>query len=139
MAKDLIHEAVKRALINDGWDVTHDPFKIELIDDDRALEADLGAEKMLAANKGKDKIVVEIKTFGGSSILYKFHEALGQFIDYRDAIEEAGLDRVLYIAVSINTYAEMMEINFIKRRISKYLLKFVIIDIEDQKVERWIK
>jgi len=37
MAKDLIHEAVKNALINDGWDVTHDPFKIELIDDDRAL------------------------------------------------------------------------------------------------------
>jgi hypothetical protein len=30
MAKDIYHEQVKNALINEGWTITHDPFKIML-------------------------------------------------------------------------------------------------------------
>lgn len=26
MAKDIYHEAVREALIKDGWTITHDPF-----------------------------------------------------------------------------------------------------------------
>lgn len=29
MAKDIIHDAVKNALIKDGWTITADPFRIE--------------------------------------------------------------------------------------------------------------
>ena len=29
----------------------------------------------------------------GSSILNKFHETLGQFLDYRDAMQESKVDR----------------------------------------------
>lgn len=138
MARDSIHNAVKVALENDGWTITHDPFKLELIDDDRTLEVDLGAEKLLAAQKGLKKILVEIKTFGGSSILNKFHTALGQYLDYRDAVEESQLDRILFLAVSSNTYAEMQEINFINRQIKRYKLKFVIINLDNQQVRAWI-
>ncbi len=137
MAKDLIHDAVKAALINDDWTITDDPFKIELLDDDRTLEADLGAEKMFAAEKGAEKIAVEIKTFGGSSVLNKFHGALGQYLDYRDAMEETNIERVLFLAVSINTYAEIQEINFIKRRIEKYRLKILVVDVEAKKIHSW--
>jgi XisH protein len=32
MARDLIHNIVKSALINDGWNITHDPYPVrELI------------------------------------------------------------------------------------------------------------
>ncbi len=27
-ARDIFHELVKKALINEGWNITHDPFKI---------------------------------------------------------------------------------------------------------------
>lgn len=42
-AKDIFHEAVKVALQNDGWTITHDPLTIDLVD--RQLQVDLGAEQ----------------------------------------------------------------------------------------------
>jgi len=61
MAKDIYHEDVKRILVNDGWKITHDPFRVKY----RGLkiEIDLGAERLLAAEKNDIKIAVEIKSF----------------------------------------------------------------------------
>ncbi len=44
---DAYHETVKRALVNDGWTITHDPLTIKY----KRLRwyADLGAEKAFAA------------------------------------------------------------------------------------------
>ena len=56
MAKDIYHDIVKRALQKDGWTITHDPYKIPL--SNRTLKADLGAEKIMAAEHGLEKIVV---------------------------------------------------------------------------------
>jgi XisH protein len=30
MARDLIHNIVKNALINDGWNITHDPYPVKI-------------------------------------------------------------------------------------------------------------
>jgi hypothetical protein len=49
MAKDLFHQAVKQALIKDGWTITNDPLTIRI--DRVKLEIDLGAEKVFAAEK----------------------------------------------------------------------------------------
>jgi hypothetical protein len=54
-AKDLFHEAVKNALIKDGWTITDDPLHLRIslkVD----FYIDLGAEKMFAAEKGNEKI-----------------------------------------------------------------------------------
>ena len=64
-AKDIIHDNVKHALIKDGWVITHDPYTIEF--EQEFLYADLAAERVLAAEKGNKKIVVEIKSFVGQS------------------------------------------------------------------------
>lgn len=69
----------------------------------------------------------------------KFHTALGQYIDYRDAIEDAEIQRELFLAVSVTTYAEIQELHFVKRQINKYQLKFIVIDILNKKVEQWAK
>ncbi len=42
MEKDKIHNAVKEALIKEGWKVTHDPYKLKTLGMD--YEIDLGAE-----------------------------------------------------------------------------------------------
>lgn len=52
---------VKNALTRDGWAITHDPLTIEY--DKRDLHIDLGAERLITAERGTDKIAVEIKTF----------------------------------------------------------------------------
>ena len=49
MAKDLFHQAVKTALIKDGWTITSDPLIIRI--DRIKLEIDLAAEKVFAAEK----------------------------------------------------------------------------------------
>jgi XisH protein len=54
MAKDVFHEAVKSALIFDGWAITHDPLTIPL--SKRNVFIDLGAEKLIAAEKGGQQL-----------------------------------------------------------------------------------
>jgi XisH protein len=49
MAKDLFHEAVKTALIKEGWNITKDPLTIRI--DRVKLEIDLAAEKVFAAER----------------------------------------------------------------------------------------
>jgi hypothetical protein len=75
-AKDLFHDAVRKALEHDGWQITHDPLFVEI--DDIKYEIDLGAEELVAAEKGGRKIAIEIKTFLAPSLTYEFHAALGQ-------------------------------------------------------------
>jgi hypothetical protein len=64
-ARDTDHEAAKNALIQDGWTVTHDPYTMHVGRKD--LFVDLGAEKLLAAEKAERKIAIEVKSFVGKS------------------------------------------------------------------------
>lgn len=82
MARDKIHYAVKNALIKDGWTITADPYYLKVADDEPDLAADLAAERPLAAEKGSRKIVVEIKSFLGRSLITEFYSALGQYLTY---------------------------------------------------------
>ena len=60
-AKDFYHDKLKNALIKDGWLVTHDPYIIDIPEMRPRQEIDLGAEKIIGAERGVDKIAVEVK------------------------------------------------------------------------------
>ena len=79
-AKDLYHDAVKAALIRDQWIITHDPLTLKLGKKD--FYVDLGARRLLAAQKEERKIAVEIKSFTGRSDINDLEKALGQYILY---------------------------------------------------------
>jgi len=53
-AKDIFHDAVKRALEKDGWIITHDPLFLSFGGVD--MYVDLGAERILAADRGDKKL-----------------------------------------------------------------------------------
>jgi hypothetical protein len=101
-AGDSFHDIVKNALIREGWKITHDPYFMRY--GDTEFYIDLGAEKILGAEKEGRKIAVEIKSFLGDSTVYEFHTALGQFISYRNILEETEPDRTLYLAVPADVY-----------------------------------
>lgn len=84
-AKDRFHEAVRVALQKEQWTITDDPLKLEV--GGAKFEIDLGAEQLLAAERSGEKIAVEIKTFLGDSPITDYHAALGQFLNYRLALE----------------------------------------------------
>jgi hypothetical protein len=60
-ARDKFHAAVRIALEKQQWKITDDPLQLEV--GGTKFEIDLGAEQLLAAEKGEEKIAVEIKTF----------------------------------------------------------------------------
>ena len=76
MARDIFHPIVREVLLNDGWTITHDPYPVRVMG--RSYEVDLGAEQLMAAEKGVAKIAVEVKSFTSPSFAYEFHGVLGQ-------------------------------------------------------------
>lgn len=66
-AKDKHHEAVKNALVKEGWTITHDPYMIPM-QDRGVMYVDIGAGRLLAAVREAEKIAVEVKTFGMPSV-----------------------------------------------------------------------
>ena len=96
-ARDIYHHQVRTALIKDGWTITHDPLR--LIWGRKDVFVDLGAERLLAAEKGSQRIAVEIKSFLGTSEIQDLEHALGQFVLYRTILAQREPDRQLYLAV----------------------------------------
>lgn len=96
-AKDIFHDIVITALQKDGWIITDDPLRLKW--GLRELFIDLGAKKLIAAQKGETKIAVEIKSFLGKSPINELENALGQYILYRNILEETERERLIYLAV----------------------------------------
>jgi len=96
-ARDFFHDAVKTALMKDGWEVTHDPFRLSWGGKD--MYVDLGAEKLLAATKDNRQIAVEIKGFVGASVMKDLEQAIGQFAVYRAVLARREPNRTLYLAI----------------------------------------
>ncbi len=57
MAKDKYHQLVKKALIAEGWSITHDPLFVPTLK--RTMQVDLGAERLIGAEKGNQQIAIE--------------------------------------------------------------------------------
>ncbi len=74
-AKDIYHDSVKNALLKDQWTITADPYFI--IYKQLRLVADLAPERAFSAEKGNEKIVVEIKSFINPSFIYDLERAVG--------------------------------------------------------------
>ncbi|MEG4248937.1 element excision factor XisH family protein [Microcoleus sp. Pol10D4] len=101
-ARDLFHDAVKEALQKEEWEITADPLILKI--QGVKFEIDLAAEKILAAEKLGQKIAVEIKSFLNNSAITDFHLALGQFLNYRLALQIKEPDRTLYLVqLGVNT------------------------------------
>jgi len=99
MAKNIYHRVVKEALIKDGWSITHDPYFINRLNK-KAFEVDLGGEKIIGAERGVEKIAVEIKSFLGTSLTYDFHAAFGHYSVYRFFMSDKDAERNLFLAVT---------------------------------------
>lgn len=100
--KDLYHDLVVEALETSGWTVTDDPLRLTF--GDTNLYVDLGAQRLLGAQKGSLKIAVEIKSFVGMSAVQDLEIAVGQYNVYRDVLSEQESDRLLYLAIPRRSY-----------------------------------
>jgi XisH protein len=127
---------VRRALERDGWTITNDPLRLRI--GRRNVFIDLGAERLIAAERGTQRIAVEIKTFEGLSEVEELRDALGQFVLYRELLAEQEPDRLLYLAVPVaaleGIFAEEMG-QLLLRRLSPRIIGY---NPEEEVIERWI-
>lgn len=138
MARDRFHQVVKTALESDGWTVTHDPLQIKIGGVD--MEIDLGAERLLAAERGDEKIAVEIKSFlASASAISEFHTALGQFMNYRAALRREDPDRILYLAIPNLIYNSFFQLEFPAFMLQENSVKIITYDIELEQIVLWKK
>ncbi|MBE9215405.1 XisH family protein [Plectonema cf. radiosum LEGE 06105] len=136
MAKDRFHNIVRNALEKEGWKITDDPYEINV--DDVDFEIDLAAEELLGAEREGRKIAVEIKSFISPSNVSEFHTALGQFLNYRDALEKVEPERLLYLAVRLPVYETFFQRKFIISAVEKYQLRLMIYDVEAEVISQWL-
>ena len=136
MARDVFHDNVKEALIKEGWAITNDPlsFKVGNV----SVQIDLGAERIIAAERGTDKIAVEIKTFGNLSFITALYEAVGKYIIYRNVLSMREPDRVLYLAIPENIYSRFFEEPVIQKTMKEEKFKLVLYNQATEIITQWI-
>jgi hypothetical protein len=136
MAKDRFNNIVRNALEKDDWKITADPYEINV--DDVDFEIDLAAEQLLGAEREGRKIAVEIKSFISPSNVSEFHTALGQFLNYRDALDKIEPERQLYLAVRVPIYESFFQRKFITSAVAKYQLRLIIYDVQEEVIRQWL-
>lgn len=135
-AKDIYHDTVKRALQRDKWTIAHDPFPLQI--GKKRLSADLGAERLIGADLGLQKIVVEVKSFLGSSDVKDLEQALDQYILYRQILNEMGIERGLYLAVSQPTFNSVFAIELGQVLLKNQVIKLLVFDDDNEVIVQWI-
>lgn len=84
-AKDIYHDAVKQALIKDGWLIVAENYMLEYSGD--KIYPDLVAEKSIAAEQQGRKSIVEVKSFLGRSFINYLENAVSQYIINRNVLQ----------------------------------------------------
>jgi hypothetical protein len=135
-AKDIYHNAVRFALVKDGWEILTEDYSLEYGGD--RLYVDIAAEKPIAAAKQGQKILVEVKSFLGRSFINDLERAVGQYIVYRDILIETALDFDLYLAITQGTYKRYFQRQLAQMIINRNQVKLLIVDPESEVIVEWI-
>ena len=134
-ARDIFHNCVKNALIKDSWIITHDPLSLRIGRKD--LFVDLGAEKLLAAEKDSQKIAVKVKSFVSSSEIRDLENALGQYVLYQNVLSVVEPGRLLYLAIRESIFINLFEEDPGKLLLERQVLNLLAFDPETEVITRW--
>ena len=136
MARNTFHQAVRTALEKAGWLITHDPFSFEF--GETNFEIDLGAESLIAAERASELIAVEIKSFLSKSALFDFHLALGQFLNYRFALEQTQPKRKLFLAIPEDAYFDFFQRPFVQKILTHHSVALIVYNAQSEVILLWL-
>ena len=136
MAKDLVYQAAKNALIKDNCLITHDLYTISFGGVNMAV--DLGAEKLIAATKDRQKIAVEIKSFVSPSEMADLKDAIGGFVLYRAVMNRLEPDRILYLGVRDTVFTDLFEEPIGKLLRESENLNLLVFNSDTERITQWI-
>ena len=134
-AFDLYHDAVKQALIKDGWIITYDPLHLRWGRKD--MYVDLGAKRLIVATRAEENIADEVKSFIRASEMEAFRDAIGQYAIYRAVMRRTYPDYVLYLAVNDFVFRSLFEEPIGQLMIQDEDLKLIVFDAEKEVIIQW--
>ncbi len=70
--------------------------------------------------------------------MYDFHNALGQYIVYRNLIQLTEPEYKLYLAIDDIVYEEFFQRKSVQAVIAQNSLLLMIVDTEKEEIQQWI-
>jgi hypothetical protein len=134
-AKDIYHNTFRNAIIKDGWTITHDPYILTFGQKDVFI--DIGAEQVVAAEKGSKKIAVEIKSFVGPSDIRDLEMALGQYVFYRSLLMRFDPERRLFLAVPESVFRSTFNEPIARPVIEDISVSLIAFDAKQEVIVQW--
>ena len=137
-ARDRYHATCKNALVKDGWTITHDPYLLRWGAKD--LFVDLGAEKLVAAERANQRIAVEVKSFIGNSDVDDLEKAVGQYVLYQEVLKVQDPDRQIFLAIRETVYYELFadSPSLGKLLLESKTLRLIVFESSQEIVTQWI-
>lgn len=133
--KDIYHECVRRALVKDGWTITHEPMLLPFAD--TRLEVDLGAERS-ATERGAVLIAVEVKNFLETKpMVSEYQKSQGQYQLYREILRALDPSRTLYLAIPEAAYHRVFSNSIIQRLLRANEVQLLLFDPETESITQW--
>ena len=138
-AKDTYHDACVRALVKDGWTITDEPLTVPV--DATDLFIDIGAERLVTAERDSERIAVEVKSFVSLSEVQDLKEAVGQYALYNFALQQSATDsdRILYLAVRSAIYESVFIEGVGKLFIRNNAIRLLVFDPVVEEIRHWIR
>lgn len=135
-ALDIYHDNFKNALIKEGWIITHDPYTLTFGNKDVFI--DIGAERVLAAEKDNKKIAIEIKCFRGASDIRDLEMAVGQYVFYRSLLKRFEADRHLFLAIPESVFVNTLNEPIAQPVIEDLKISLIAFDPQREEIVKWI-
>lgn len=135
MAKDIIHEAVKNALIKDGWTIIDENFEMRF--KELKFFGDIKAEKPIIAKRGTEKIIVEVKSFVSRSAISEFEKALGQYRIYKKVLEKNNSEAQLFLAIPQSIFKKFFSGEGMQMIISEENISLLVVNTNTEEIVEW--
>jgi hypothetical protein len=136
MARDAFHQAVRTALIKEGWHIFADPLYLKYGRD--GLQIDLAANRLIVAEREQEKIAVEVKSFTNPSDVNEFHAVLGQYLNYRLALKRFEPERKLYLAIPEDAFERFFSRELARDAVREYGLNLAVYSVKDEVIVKWL-
>ncbi len=137
-ARDIYHNAVKAALIHDGWTITDEDYTI-VVGRQRVF-IDLVAERdLIMAQQGNEQIAVEVKSFVSPSAVADLRNAIGQYVMYRSVLRRLDPRRIPYLAIDIETAQTLFAEPLAEYIVADEQVLLILVDIEAERIVEWRK
>lgn len=135
MAKNIYHNTVQKALINDGWEIINSSYVIELPTVFKALDDDFEYNEMLLAKKGEEVILVNPKSFLSQSLETHFHYVFGESLMMKQLTDFEFID----MAMPDIIYNHFKYQKLMFKTLRKHNIRVIIFNPETKRIEKWIK